>query len=97
VNANSFAIRYEYPNRYKAQAVVREVVTALTEENVMVSRKSPDSGRQNLEVVSPAMLPEQPSWPNRLIIAALGLAGGLMLGTLLTLRRRAPRALAAGA
>jgi hypothetical protein len=97
VNANSFAIRYEYPNRYKAQAVVREVVTALTEENVMVSRKSPASGRQNLEVVSPAMLPEQPSWPNRLIIAALGLAGGLMLGTLLTLRRRAPRALAAGA
>jgi hypothetical protein len=97
VNANSFAVRYEYPNRYKAQAVVREVVTALVETNVMVSRQSPATGRHNLEVLDPAVLPEQPSWPNRLIIAALGLAGGLMLGTLLTLRRRAPRALAAGA
>jgi capsular polysaccharide biosynthesis protein len=98
VNPNSFAIRYEYPNRYKAQAVVREVVTALTEANVMTARQSGPNGRHNLEVVSPAVLPEQPTSPNRLSIAVIGLAGGLLVGALLTiLRRRGPTALAAGA
>jgi len=93
VNTNSFAIRYEYPNRYKAQAVVREVVTTLFETNFMLSRQT-GATRQNLEVVSPAVLPEQPSSPNRLSIAVMGLTGGLMLGGLLTaFRRRAPRAL----
>jgi capsular polysaccharide biosynthesis protein len=98
VSANSFAVRYEYPNRYKAQAVVREVVSALVQANVTVSRQTGANGRHNLEVVSPAVLPEQPSWPNRLSIAVIGLAGGLVLGILLTVfRRRAPSALAASA
>jgi len=98
INADSFAVRFQYNDRYKAQGVVREVVTALTEANVMVARQSGARARQNLEVISPAVLPEQPSWPNRLNIAAMGLAGGLLLGALLTVfRRRGPRVLAAGA
>jgi hypothetical protein len=97
INSSSFAVRFQYENRYKAQAVVREVLTALTEANVMLAREH-GIGKQNLEVVSPAVLPEQPSRPNRLSIAVMGLAGGLLLGALLTaFRRRGPRVLAAGA
>ena len=40
---------------------------------------------ERLSVVEPPVIPDQPSWPNRLIIAALGLAGGLGLGFILAL------------
>ena len=36
----------------------------------------------NLEVLDPASLPKRPSSPNRLVIAAMGLAGGLLIGAL---------------
>jgi len=38
---------------------------------------------ENLEVLDSASLPEQPSEPNRLSIAGMGLAGGLILGIIL--------------
>ena len=38
---------------------------------------------ENLEVLDPATLPEQPSEPNRLAWAGIGTAGGLGLGILL--------------
>jgi len=38
---------------------------------------------ENLEVLDPASLPEQPSEPNRLAIAGMGTAGGLILGIVL--------------
>jgi uncharacterized protein involved in exopolysaccharide biosynthesis len=36
--ASAFAISFSYPDRFKAQAVVRELVTKFTEQNVMVQR-----------------------------------------------------------
>src|SRR5216684_9097784 len=42
----------------------------------------------NLEVLDPASLPKHPSFPNRFIIAATGLAGGLLLGALTALVAR---------
>jgi uncharacterized protein involved in exopolysaccharide biosynthesis len=40
---------------------------------------------ERLSVVEPPIVPEQPVWPNRLLIAALGVGGGLALGLLLAL------------
>jgi polysaccharide biosynthesis transport protein len=36
--ASAFTISFSYPDRFKAQAVVRELVTKFTEQNVMVQR-----------------------------------------------------------
>jgi succinoglycan biosynthesis transport protein ExoP len=38
--ASAFTISFSYPDRFKAQAVVRELVTKFTEQNVLVQRQS---------------------------------------------------------
>jgi uncharacterized protein involved in exopolysaccharide biosynthesis len=38
VPASAFVIQFQYPDKYKAQAVVRELVTKFTEQNVTVQR-----------------------------------------------------------
>jgi uncharacterized protein involved in exopolysaccharide biosynthesis len=38
---------------------------------------------ERLSVVEPPVIPDKPSWPNRLLLAAIGLGGGLGLGFLL--------------
>src|ERR1017187_4787666 len=38
--ASAFTISFTYPDRFKAQAVVRELVTQFTEQNVTVQRNS---------------------------------------------------------
>jgi uncharacterized protein involved in exopolysaccharide biosynthesis len=91
----AFGISFTYPDRNKAQAVVRALVTGFTEQNVRVERaRAKESGDEkvneivyhkiglNLEVLDPASLPEKPIAPNRLLIAALGLALGLLFGAL---------------
>lgn len=40
---------------------------------------------ERLSVVEPPVIPDTPSWPNRIILAALGLGGGLGLGFVLAL------------
>jgi uncharacterized protein involved in exopolysaccharide biosynthesis len=85
-------VSFRYPDRFKAQAVVREVVTTLTEMNVMVARG--DMQRiQRLSVLDPAALPDRPEAPNRTLFGIIGLAAGLAGGALLT-RLRRPRELA---
>jgi hypothetical protein len=67
--AQTFAISYTYPNKFKARAVVRELTARFI------------AGRgANLEVLDPANLPDRPSkldWPR---VLAWGLAAGLLLG-----------------
>jgi uncharacterized protein involved in exopolysaccharide biosynthesis len=97
---SAISISYSNSDRYKAQGVVRELVTRFTELNVTqrraqavnlsVTRREIEEHKagENLVVLDPATLPESPVSPNRLIIAA----GGLMLGLLLgVLWRRKPR------
>jgi capsular polysaccharide biosynthesis protein len=76
------AISFRYGDRYKAQAAVRFVVTALLEAKRPV-------------VLHPAVLPQQPLRPNRLEIAALGLFAGLIFGAIVTASRRRPKAMTA--
>ncbi|PKP68705.1 MAG: lipopolysaccharide biosynthesis protein [Alphaproteobacteria bacterium HGW-Alphaproteobacteria-5] len=40
---------------------------------------------ERLSVVEPPVIPDQPSWPNRLLLGAIGLVGGLALGIMLAL------------
>jgi len=89
----AFQISFSYPDPFKAQAVVRELVTRFTEENVFVEReRARASGDAKsieilehkvgaaLEVLDPASDPLEPVSPNRLAIALAGFALGLLLG-----------------
>src|SRR3546814_14055486 len=40
---------------------------------------------ERLSVVEPPVIPDQPNWPNRPLIAAIGVLGGLVVGMLLAL------------
>lgn len=40
---------------------------------------------ERLSVVEPPVIPDQPSWPNRLLLGAIGIGGGIGLGFLLAL------------
>jgi succinoglycan biosynthesis transport protein ExoP len=100
--AGAFCISFTYSDPRKAQQTVRDLVTQFTEWNVMEVREKARymSDRQqqieehkageNLEVLDPASLPEEPVAPNRAAIAGAGLALGILAGTVALLRR--PRA-----
>jgi uncharacterized protein involved in exopolysaccharide biosynthesis len=102
VAASAISISFSYPDRYKAQSVVREMVTLFTELNVMQARAQATNqsvirqeieahkAGENLEVLDPATLPESPVSPHRLIIAILGSALGVLIG-LAAIRYRRPR------
>src|ERR1035438_9632959 len=68
-----FRISFEYPDRLKAQAVVRELTARFNGP---------------AEVLTPASLPEKPSQPDRLAIMGIGLGVGLVLGLLFVFLRR---------
>jgi uncharacterized protein involved in exopolysaccharide biosynthesis len=105
--AAAFRISFTYPDRRKAQAVVRALVTRFVEQNLRAERdrvkmaNEPEAVTRlldhkmgpNLEVLDWASLPERPVAPNRLAIAACGLALGLVLGaiTLRLARSNQPR------
>ncbi len=80
-NSEAFHVRFRYGNALQAQRSEQ-----LMEGNIALRR----AGRFafNLEVLDPASLPKHPSFPNRFIIAATGLAGGLLLGALTALVAR---------
>jgi len=101
VGSSAIRISFSYSDRYKAQGVVRELVTAFTVLNITRSRALAANGGvtrreieahkagENLELLDPGTLPESPVSPNRLLIAAAGLLLGLLLGAVRTHSRRA--------
>lgn len=97
VGANAFSIRFTYSDRYKAQGVVRELITKIVEEFVTEQRALAQTrgvaaewrAGSNLEVLDPASLPETPVFPNRLAIGGLGLPVGLLAGVWLQRRKQA--------
>ena len=40
------------------------------------------------EIIDPAIMPEKPNWPNRILLAALGLFAGFGAGVILVFLRR---------
>ena len=80
--AQAFAISYTYPNKYKAQAVVHELVAKFVEQNLrqQLQQTAEAGGAQNLEVLDPASLPDKPNSPNWPRMLMVGLAGGLLAG-----------------
>ena len=94
--ARAFRIAYSYGDQGKAQAVVRELVTKFTEENVQRARilartqDRPEDGG-NLEVLHPASLPASPVGPSRVIFVAWGLGLGVLTGLLTALARSHPQ------
>jgi hypothetical protein len=80
VSPDSFSLAFAYPDPVVAQKTARE----------LMARLSADGG---FEIVDTASLPFEPVKPNRLLILATGLGGGLVLGLLtagvLCLRARA--------
>jgi hypothetical protein len=91
--SNAFRIAFSYGNAEQARRTERELIDELLAANV-VNRRADMIGANNLswatrwknvravEVLDPASLPQHPSGPNRPLIAATGLAGGLLLGAL---------------
>uniref|UniRef100_Q02AJ8 Lipopolysaccharide biosynthesis n=1 Tax=Solibacter usitatus (strain Ellin6076) TaxID=234267 RepID=Q02AJ8_SOLUE len=76
-DSTSFRISFRYPDRYKARAVVGEVV----------ARILPAGG---LQVVTQPTLPDHTSEPDRLRISAIGLGAGLALGLLFAFLQTRP-------
>jgi hypothetical protein len=81
---HAFTVSFQYPDRYKAQAVTRELVARIT-------------GNMPAEVLDPPSMPQAPSGPNRLQIAGIGLLAGALLGMAASRGRGAPLAAAEGA
>jgi capsular polysaccharide biosynthesis protein len=93
---SAFSISFTYPDRYKAQAVVFEVVSRFTELNAddlrargidmpadnLVRRILEQKLGENLEVLDPASDPQQPIEPLRARWAVIGMGVGLLLGAI---------------
>jgi capsular polysaccharide biosynthesis protein len=100
--AQTLGIFFTYPDKEKAQAVVRELATQLVRQNSLVNGFREGSWRQawplepmppdqEVEILSMASLPQKPVGPNRFAFAALGLGAGLGLGLLTALVMRWPK------
>ena len=77
--ADAIQIRFSYPDKAIAQAVTRELTTGLLQGSLPVL---------SLEVLDPASLPQQPSYPNRTSFLIAGLGIGLAAGAIVTAARR---------
>jgi LPS O-antigen subunit length determinant protein (WzzB/FepE family) len=87
-SATTFEISCMYPDRFKAQSVVRVVVAKFVEQiNATQGNQAPPAA-VTLQLLDPANLPKQPIFPNRLVMVAVGLVGGAVLGLLAVLVRR---------
>jgi hypothetical protein len=98
----AFSISFVYPDKERAQAVVRELAAEIVSQNAMVNRHREENWRdmwpsdppppgQDLEILEMASLPQKPVGPNRFAFAASGLGAGLALGLLAALVMRWPK------
>jgi LPS O-antigen subunit length determinant protein (WzzB/FepE family) len=85
-HALAFAISFSYPDRFKVQAMVRELSGQFVESSLGNSREQ----GYTVDLLENAYSPQTPASPNRLSIAILGAFAGLLIG-LVTLRWRRSR------
>ena len=86
--ARYFDISCSYPDRFKAQSVVRELVARFVEQINTMQRNQAPPAAATLELLAPARLPERLFMPNRPLIITTGLLAGAMLGSLAILVAR---------
>jgi hypothetical protein len=83
-HTSAFHMAFRYTDAEQARRTEQELINKLMAANVTIRRADLNATNHrlayNLEVLDPATLPKRPSSPNRLVIAAMGLAGGLLLG-----------------
>ena len=90
--SSTFAISYAYPDRYKARAVVRQLVDRFVEQNVVQQiPPAADRGGITLEVLDPASLPDRASSPRWSRSLLLGTGAGLLAGIVAGFVVRGPR------
>jgi hypothetical protein len=89
--ALALGISFEYPDKLKARAVVRELLTRFTEQNYTTRKNQGPSAVKILEILDPPNLPQRPLFPNRPMIVTVGLLGGALLGLLAVLVWRVRR------
>jgi uncharacterized protein involved in exopolysaccharide biosynthesis len=89
--ALALRISFEYPDKMKAQAVVRELLKMFLEQNNATWKNQGPSAVKILEILDPPSLPQQPLSPDRPMIVTAGLLGGAVLGLLAVLVWRGRR------
>ncbi|HET8696646.1 MAG TPA: GNVR domain-containing protein, partial [Gammaproteobacteria bacterium] len=72
-------------------APLREAIASVMENELQTSMLSSVERDYAFRVVDPAIVPNRRISPNRVLIAAVGLALGLALGTLAAIARSEPR------
>jgi hypothetical protein len=75
-DGRAILIQFDYPDRWVAQRVTQSVAARLIKEN------------WNFEILDPASLPLNPIFPNRAVIAGMGLFVGLAAAVLLRVVKR---------
>ena len=102
-SGDTLTISFEYPDREKAQAVMRALTARLVESDdsrrglrerqwqaIRPGTVMPAAGR--IEVLEPANLVNQPVTKSRVRILWMGLVGGLVVGLVAAIGRRRPKA-----
>jgi hypothetical protein len=95
-HSNVFHVAFRYGDAEQARRAEHEVINKLMAANVTFLRESSRRFNYGLEVLDPASLPKRPSYPNRILITATGLAGGLLFGAVTALIARTRTANPAG-
>jgi LPS O-antigen subunit length determinant protein (WzzB/FepE family) len=95
--ATTFEISCMYPDKFKAQSVVRELVAKFVDQINAAERYQPPTATVTLQLLDRASLPKRPVFPNRPVMIAVGLIGGAALGLLAALVRRSVPGLSKGA
>ena len=81
----AFSISFQYPDRFKAQAVTGELTQLFIVRNLV--------GRgPTLAVLDVPSLPQKPVYPNRAVILIMGLVVGLVIGLGILVARRSRQA-----
>jgi LPS O-antigen subunit length determinant protein (WzzB/FepE family) len=92
VGERAFQISFNYSDRYKAQEVVKELTARFEQLNFELIRQQGMEGKSKIELVSAATLPEIPISPNHMAFVWMGLGGGMLVGLLVALVWRQPKA-----
>lgn len=83
--ADTFVIRFAYPDPAKAQRVASDLVARMMVANLQRATARP---ALNLQVLDPADLPSRPASPNRKMFATIGLVAGCALSAIVVAIRR---------